>query len=818
MKMFKDVTLNMKWQIGFILVLAVNMSAFTMDADSQSDSGKTHSNSSHLFLIRNDGMLPKDVRFFVESSCQRILFRDRSVLFIPIAQSKGGIELRFQGSNPSVHVEPLDRLPTVVNYFQGSETEWRTRIPTFGRLLYRDIWPGVDLEFRGSYNRVKYEFHVSPGFNPAAIQMRYLHADSVRVREDGGLTIRRGKMVLEDDAPTAFQWSGSQQKAVSVRFFCSAQQEETVGFEVEAFDKNKELVIDPAILVWSGYAGTKTESISDGVVSPSGSLWISGITTDKMGSLINVSLKGQALSVVYLGTGGTLGATSVDAIALSPSGELIVAGMTCENEKSFPVKVGPYLTNKGGPDAFVAKLSPDGSSIVYCGYIGGMLNDCATAVAVDKNGCAWVAGVTDYFSTFPNQFPVVKGPGLIPRGGFDTFVAKVRPDGKALLSCGYISGLNNDTPHAITVDTGGNAYVVGETHSDEKSFPVKVGPRLSFPDRLMDAESFIAKVNGNSAAIEFCGYLGGPGRDAAWAIVVDSVGCAYVGGGVGGTLSTVKVGPYLARSSAQGDGYLAKINASGRDFAFCGYLPDAGVLDLALTSTGSIVIVGNSHGGLPVMNADFGQTFAGKGDAFIAEVLGNGKGIDCAGFVGGDGYDQAVFLSCDGSGNSFLGGITESTERTFPVKNGPRITFSPKGIYGVDAFVCKVRFVGLSASGKASPGGRVDLALRDTDSIGLRFQLGSSLGTGPISIDTRKIDLSPDNLLQISVVDLWPSIFQGYRGVIDSNGQAKAAMYIPNTNALIGIRVYTAFVTLDSLMPSGIKSISDTVSFTITSN
>jgi len=110
----------------------------------------------------------------------------------------------------------------------------------------------------------------------------------------------------------------------------------------------------------------------------------------------------------------------------------------------------------------------------------------------------------------------------------------------------------------------------------------------------------------------------------------------------------------------------------------------------------------------------------------------------------------------------------------------------------------------------------VNFALVATEAAAQPYQVGTSLGTGPIPIDTRQIDLSPDALLMVTAMSYWPSIFSGYRGVIDAKGQAQAAINIPNVPALIGVRLHSAFVTLDPAAPSGIRSISDTFSFSVT--
>jgi hypothetical protein len=182
------------------------------------------------------------------------------------------------------------------------------------------------------------------------------------------------------------------------------------------------------------------------------------------------------------------------------------------------------------------------------------------------------------------------------------------------------------------------------------------------------------------------------------------------------------------------------------------------------------------------------------------------------GYIGGSSDDCGGGIAVDASGNAYVAGWTESTQTTFPVTVGPDLI--SKG--GSDAFVAKIALVLLDASGTTRPGGAVSLNLTASDDVRLPYQVGSSLGTGPIPIDTRQIALSPDGLLWISAGGWWPSVFSGYGGVIDAKGQARAAINIPPDNRLIGVRLHTAFVTLDPQAPSGIRSISNTFSFPIT--
>jgi hypothetical protein len=196
---------------------------------------------------------------------------------------------------------------------------------------------------------------------------------------------------------------------------------------------------------------------------------------------------------------------------------------------------------------------------------------------------------------------------------------------------------------------------------------------------------------------------------------------------------------------------------------------------------------------------------------------GDGSKLECCGYLGGALGDSGHGIALDAAHNAvYVTGFTTSPESSFPVLVGPDVSYnSPVGNV-FDAFVAKLSlFATLQASGSPRPGGRVALTLAALYDASLSYQVGSSLGTGPIPIDIRKIALSPDWLLTVSVAGWWPSVFSGYRGLIDSKGQAQATIHIPNVPALIGLRLDSAFVTLDPRAPSGIRSISNTETFTI---
>ncbi|MBN2490127.1 MAG: hypothetical protein JXQ29_04690 [Planctomycetes bacterium] len=147
-------------------------------------------------------------------------------------------------------------------------------------------------------------------------------------------------------------------------------------------------------------------------------------------------------------------------------------------------------------------------------------------------------------------------------------------------------------------------------------------------------------------------------------------------------------------------------------------------------------------------------------------------------------------------------------------------TAPPHTVWSENAFeVCRVEVYVASAqlvgSGSGAPGTALTFTLMAAADGGLPYQLGSSLGNGPIPIDTRKLELSADALLVASVSGNLPAVFEGYAGTLDAKGLGNAKLHIPMIPALKGLRIYSAFVTLRGSAPSGIASISDTFLFTI---
>ena len=470
-------------------------------------------------------------------------------------------------------------------------------------------------------------------------------------------------------------------------------------------------------LVYAGYIGGTGSDTARGIaVDGAGNAYVTGYTDSTEASFPatagpDLTFNGGSsdVFVAKVNPGGTalvyagyIGGADSDlgfGIAVDNSGNAYVSGSTKSTEASFPATVGPDLTFNArvfrGSDAFVAKVNPGGTALVYAGYIGGTGDQEGFGIAVDGAGNAYVTGQTDSTAA---SFPVTMGPDLTFNGGScDAFVAKVNPGGTALVYAGYIGGTVCDEGKGIAIDGAGNAYVTGRTASTEASFPVTVGPDLTFNGGGNDA--FVAKVNPGGTALAYAGYIGGAGSDAGRGIAVDGAGNAYVTGDTGSTEASfpVTVGPDLIfngdASNFDSDAYVAKVNASGTALIYAGYIggssDDRGEA-IAVDSTGNAYITGetgSTEADFPVAVGPDLTFNGGFGDVFVAKIASIPEGPMVTGVFDAAGFQELI---SPGSIVSVFGDFAERTARATTIPrnmklDGLSVSFNgiPGALFGV---------------------------------------------------------------------------------------------------------------------------------------
>jgi len=789
----------------------------------------TRLDSLPVHIVENQGLYPDAVAFFVRGADKTVFFSPDGITYRIQSRSRAWtVKVDFVDANPDVVPCGKDARKAVFSYFRGRPGSWRTGLPSFGRVVYPDLWPGIDLVYRSSVDHLKYEFVVKPGADPSRIRLQYRGATDLGVTPAGALRVETPIAAFEDAPPVAYQTAGDHRIPVEVAFTLDTG---TAAFRLGRFDSSRPLVVDPAVVVYCGYIGGKGPDYGNDIaVDASGHAYVTGYTLSdeksfpvKVGPSTTLTWPTEAFvakvhkkgtHLIYCGYIGGKSSDNGHGIAVDNSGSAYVTGTTSSSD--FPVKIGPGLKFNGGSDAFVAKVNAKGTGLDYAGYIGGAVGESGEGIAVDNKGHAYVAGFTD---SDEKSFPVTGGPVLTHGGSNDGFVAKVTPSGSSLVYCGYIGGQNLDRANDVAVDEKGNAYVCGCANSPETTFPVKVGPCLKVAGKYFH-DAWVAKVNGTGAMV-YCGYIGGTSSDVAFGVAVDKAGAAYVVGHANDTKKNfpVTVGPDLTYNGGWYDAFIAKVNPSGKSLDYCGFIggdePDyAG--DVAVDSKGNAYVIGqvrSTEKTFPVVGGP-DLTYNGGGyDAFVARVDATGKGLDYCGYIGGSGWEWPQGIAVDNTGNVYACGRTESDEKTFPVKAGPDLTYGGSH----DAWVAKIAVT--HTAGFTGPGAAsriLHLVFTASDDAGLQYQAGTSLGTGPFLFDTRPVYLDPDMTLWASVRGFHNHVFVDYAGVIGQDGTASAKIQVPDHPNLHGVKVHTAFITLSSSAPSGVKSISNTWSFTIT--
>jgi hypothetical protein len=726
-----------------------------------------------LYFVENRGQLDRRVAYYVQGSDTSIYFTSKGMTLAltgpaassrnkaaslqkgssqaeslrRIAKEEGSrqrwtVKVDFVGANPNVKPAGRDRTSAIISQFKGPKQQWKTGLNTYSSVVYTNLWPGIDMVYSGTANQLKYSFIVKPGADPNQIKLAYRGAKEVKINNKGQLEVATSLGSIIDEKPYSYQEKEGRQVEVATEYKLEHQRKAGVqvcGFSVGTYDKSKELVVDPVILVYAGYIGGFSLSGFEAgfgiAVDSAGNAYITGVTSSPEASfpvtvgpdltfngatdafVAKVNAAGTAL--VYAGYIGGSDTDEGSGIAVDSAGNAYVTGGTFSTEASFPVTVGPDLTFNGFEDAFVAKVNAAGTALVYAGYIGGSDFEQSNGITLDSAGNAYLTGFT--FST-EASFPVTVGPDLTFNGFEDAFVAKVNATGTALVYAGYIGGLDFEVGLGIAVDSAGHTYITGVTNSTEASFPVTVGPDLTYNGGFEDA--FVAKVNAAGTTLVYAGYIGGSNGDQCSGIAVDSAGNAYVTGSTSSTEASfpVTVGPDLT-FNGDIDAFVAKVNAAGTTLVYAGYIGGSGFevgLDIAVDSAGNAYITGetiSTEASFPVtVGPDL--TFNGDTDAFVAKVNAAGTTLVYAGYIGGSDTDRGLGIAVDSAGNAYITGVTSSTEASFPVTVGPDLTFN--GGF-VDAFVAKI------ADTSAPPPSSFDICLQH-DSSGDFLQINSTTG------------------------------------------------------------------------------------------
>lgn len=570
-----------------------------------------------------------------------------------------------------------DRMGGVVNYVRGSNpAAWLLDIPTYGRVRYQSIYPGIDIVYYGKDGRLEYDFVVAPGARPERIRIRYEGARGVRLDADGNLLLETGAGTLVQHKPVAYQETSGRRQLVEARYVVSGDR---VHLQLARYDRSRPLVIDPT-LTWATYSSfhSTSSAISSVATDAAGNIYVTGnqvsplADTDCMVAELNPSGTALIFKTLLAGSGDDAGY----AIMLDALGNIYVTGQTDSND--FPV-VGSNPVPAGlGVDAFVAKLDHTGK-IVYSTYLGGSLTDVGYGLALDISNDLYVTGGTQS-TDFPhtgNAYQAALG------GGIDAFLTVFDPTGKMIYST-FLGGSGDDVGYGVALDVAYNEYITGSTKST--NFPVTRA--AAQPQNAGGIDVFVTKLAPFGAPI-YSTYVGGSGDDVPVGIAVDSAGLAYVGGDTSSNNFPTSVGAYQTLSQGRGDIFAFKLQANGDQLGYATYVGGGGADNasgIALDTNGVLYIGGNSNSpNFPTTNG-FQTTLNGILNGVVAAVSPNGTSLQFSSYLGGSAQDTAGAVSFNCASGLTLGGTTTSTN--FPVTSGTlQTTF---GLNSQDSFVANI--------------------------------------------------------------------------------------------------------------------------------
>jgi hypothetical protein len=666
-----------------------------------------------LQFEENAGQTDARVRF-ISRGANFTLFLTATDAMLSLSSANGvgatALRMRLAGANARAALNGEERLPGRVNYFAGDDSSrWRANVATYGKVRYANVYDGVDLIYYGARRQLEYDFLIAPGADARRIALRFDGARRARIDASGDLVLAMSAGVeVRQHKPVVYQEQDGARREVAGEYVLKANG--SVGFRVGEYDRSLPLVIDPTINYSTLLGGSDNDT-------------------------------------AY-------------AVAADAAGNAYVAGNA--HSAPFPITTGAFQTDGSSPitgAAFVSKLNPTGTALVYSTYLGKGSSDEVRGIVPDAAGNVIVTGNTNHASQYPTTAGAYQ---TLSGSGDDVFVTKLNATGTALIYSTLFGGASLDNVRSLAVDASGNAYFAGYTISDnfpttpgayratkptqeEDSFVASLNPTgsaLNYSTLIYIAENygiavdaqgsayvtgytashtypttpgayqgavggngrvaFITKVNPTGTGLDYSTTIGGftnngiPFGVQPFAIALDSSNNAYI---TGQATTTTPTTPGVF--SVFGNMFVIKMNAAGSAVIYGTRFGGSGAIgnSIAVDAAGNAYIAGVTGDGASfTTTADaFQKTTGGNGEGFLAIINSTASAITYATLLGGDGNDSANAVALDATGNVYVAGSARKngTTNVFPTTAG---AFQIAYGGNSDAFVVK-----LNGSGAATP-------------------------------------------------------------------------------------------------------------------
>lgn len=464
-------------------------------------------------------------------------------------------KMNFLGASPEPLIMPAGKLSTYYNYFLGNDSSrWSADVALYTSVLYRELYPGIDLKIYGTGNDLKYEFTVDPEVDPSEIKISYCGVDGI-ILSNNNLLIKTSVTDVTEFTPYVYQVIGGIAKEVKCKY--ELYNDSIVSFDFpEGYNKKFPLIIDPVIIA-STYAGSTVDT------------WGHSATYDTLGN-------------IYEG-GRSFG-------------------------QGYPVTLGAYQTVFSGTvDISIGKINPTGTSFIYATYIGGTGEEFVHSMITDASGNLYIYG-----SCGSADYPVTGGCyDNTSNGNYDIVVSKLNAAGNVLLASTYVGGSGDDGYNnvyfnygdhcrgEIILDASNNPIIASFTAS--ANFPATAG--AYDPTYNGGQDGVVFKLNSNLTTMMWSTFLGGSGDDAAFGLQLNTSGNVYVVGATAGGFPTTSSVIYPSYQGGADDGFIAELSANGSSLLASTYIGTSafdGLYFVDLDENDDVYVYGLSEGNFPV--------------------------------------------------------------------------------------------------------------------------------------------------------------------------------------------------------------------------
>jgi hypothetical protein len=628
------------------------------------------------------------------------------------------ITLQFGSRDSASASEGLDATGGTSNYFRGNDpSKWRMGVPHFRRIRFRDTYPGIDTVFYGNPGDFEFDFVAKPRADVSRIRLSWKRTTSAEVTADGAILLKaQNGSEVRVNRPDAYQEIGGVRRLVQADFVLD-NATHTARMRIGSYDRNRELVIDPIIRYATYYGSAATEYGTGIAVDTAGNAYVVGATTTAppttpgayrrvlppgapipafCGGLASPGMELAAsddifvakfnpsgTALVYAAWIGGSGCDWPGRIAIDSEGNAYITGITPSAD--FPYSSGTYMSPppgdvNNGSAAFALKLNAAGSAIVYSVRLG---HGAGYTIKVDATGAAYIGG-----QAYGPAYPTTAGAADTTYSHLNAFVTKLNPSGTALV---YSTYLNATGTYGLAVDTGGNAYVAGHTYGD---LPVTPGATDTTYGGT-GGDAFLAKLNTTGSAFLYSTYIGGSEWDRAAAVVIDSIGNAYVTGTTSSTDFPTTAEAYrryfgIGEDAMRVAPFVVKVDASGA-FQYAtlitGYLQG----NYMRGEANDIAVDSEGHAHLAIRLI---RNFSSQPNVFqLASVPGAVRLHSSGRYLMGLSSSTLALYNSSRVGSA-RGIATDATGQTYVTGGvGPDIILASEGAYdstysfGIDAFV-----------------------------------------------------------------------------------------------------------------------------------